>query len=331
MSKLKCNIVQDLLPSFADGLVNEKTAEEIKEHLAECKDCKKLYKEMIKDEDLDFNKAEKEIDYLKKVKKKNKTIIISILSALIAVVIFTFGVYAFYGVADYGYYVSDLYVNQNVVDAKVNLLSSANKITRVSVSETDGVATIHVRSALFSFRYKTGSTEFGFGADNDIKKVQTADGRVLWENGEEISQKINDIYDAKVKYIGDNSAVSKLLQMIHICKELKCEDYNIQLFTDEEPYGLKIYNINSYDEMHLSFTNESYEEKIKGCAFIILACIENADFVQFDYIAPDGTENTYKLTVDEANEYLGVVSDGKSIKDFADSRQSLKTLIGTVS
>ena len=83
--------------------------------------------------------------------------------------------------------------------------------------------------------------------------------------------------------------------------------------------------------MHLSFTNESYEEKIKGCAFIILACIENADFVQFDYIAPDGTENTYKLTVDEANEYLGVVSDGKSIKDFADSRQSLKTLIGTVS
>ena len=79
--------------------------------------------------------------------------------------------------------------------------------------------------------------------------------------------------------------------------------------------------------MFSSFTDESYEQKIKTCAFIILACIENADFVQFEYTTPGGMEKTYKLTIDEANDYLGVVSKGKNIKDFANSHWELKTLI----
>ena len=72
---------------------------------------------------------------------------------------------------------------------------------------------------------------------------------------------------------------------------------------------------------------KAMSRKIKTCAFIILACIENADFVQFEYTTPDGMEKTYKLTIDEANDYLGVVSKGENIKDFANSHWELKTLI----
>ncbi|MDE6413672.1 MAG: DUF4825 domain-containing protein, partial [Eubacterium sp.] len=167
-------------------------------------------------------------------------------------------------------------------------------------------------------------------AEQSISKVQTSDGRVLWESDEIIPQKINDIYNAKVKYIGNNSAVSHLLSAININDTLKCENYSIRLITDKKPYGLEIYNIDSYDEMFSAFTDESYEQKIKSCAFIILACIENAEFVQFEYTTPDGSEKTYKLTVDEANKSLPIVDKGDSIKDWTDNHWELKILIDTV-
>ena len=36
-----CKIVQDLLPSYIDGLTNEDTNQYIEEHLKECEECKK--------------------------------------------------------------------------------------------------------------------------------------------------------------------------------------------------------------------------------------------------------------------------------------------------
>lgn len=329
MSKLECNIVQDLLPSFADSLVSEKTAIDMNNHLSACENCSKLYNEMIKGESFEQKEAEKEINYLKKIKKKHKRTILSILSAVAALVIILVGIYGFYGVNDEAYYISDIYVKDNMMNCEVNLFSSANKITKVYAEATDGIVTIRVRSSLFSIK-KSGSKGFNFLADELISTVQTADGRVLWENGEEISQKINDIYNAKVKYIGDNSAVSNLLGAIDIHNALKCKNYSIHLLTDEKPYGLEIYDIDLYDEMFSAFTNESYEQIMKSCSFIILACIENCDYVQFDYIAPDGTENTYKLTVDEANDYLGIVGKDSSIKDWSKNHWELKILINMV-
>lgn len=39
---MKCNIVKDLMPLYAEGLCSEETAEEIREHLEACPECKKL-------------------------------------------------------------------------------------------------------------------------------------------------------------------------------------------------------------------------------------------------------------------------------------------------
>ena len=315
MSKLECNIVQDLLPSFVDSLVNDETAKEIKEHLADCEDCAKLYNEMRNGENFEQKEAKKEINYLKKIKNKNKIIIASILSALMILIIIAFGLYCFIGTNDNAYSVNDISVTNNLVSAEINLFSSSNSITKVYAKEKDGIVTISVKSSLFSF-HKKGVTDFGFMADESISKVQTADGRVLWEYDEIIPQKINDIFNAKARYIGDNTAVLKLLSAININDTLKCKDYSIQLLTDEKPYGLKIYDIDSYDEMFSAFTDESYEQKIKSIAFIVLACIENADFVQFEYTTPDGSEKTYKLTIDEANDYLGIINKDESTVDY---------------
>ena len=47
--KRDCKIVQDLLPNYIEKLTNEETNKYITEHLNECKDCKKVLKEMQND------------------------------------------------------------------------------------------------------------------------------------------------------------------------------------------------------------------------------------------------------------------------------------------
>ena len=37
--KLRCEIVQDLLPSYVDGLTSDETNEAVKDHLADCEMC----------------------------------------------------------------------------------------------------------------------------------------------------------------------------------------------------------------------------------------------------------------------------------------------------
>ena len=42
--KLRCEIVQDLLPSYVDGLTSDETNEAIKDHLADCVSCRDMYR-----------------------------------------------------------------------------------------------------------------------------------------------------------------------------------------------------------------------------------------------------------------------------------------------
>ena len=43
---MKCSIVKELLPSYQDGLTSEKTSADIREHLAECSECRAYEKEI---------------------------------------------------------------------------------------------------------------------------------------------------------------------------------------------------------------------------------------------------------------------------------------------
>lgn len=43
---MKCEIIRDLLPSYADGLTSRASNEAVEEHLEQCIDCRKYYKEM---------------------------------------------------------------------------------------------------------------------------------------------------------------------------------------------------------------------------------------------------------------------------------------------
>jgi hypothetical protein len=84
--KIPCELVQDLMPLYIDELTSELSNTEIEIHLEECDQCKNRYNRLKSTTDYDksekYNRNEKEINYLKKIKiyQKYNLILGSIIS-----------------------------------------------------------------------------------------------------------------------------------------------------------------------------------------------------------------------------------------------------------
>lgn len=88
-TNLSCEIVRDLLPSYAEKLTGEQSNEAIEAHLAGCEDCRALYREMKQDEAEEPTETT-EIDYLKKVRRSKKRLLFGAVAAVLALGIGTF-------------------------------------------------------------------------------------------------------------------------------------------------------------------------------------------------------------------------------------------------
>lgn len=94
MKQKECNIVQDLLLNYLDGVLTKDSKDFVDEHLRKCKDCQEKLNDMKEDsEEIQKKGEEKEIDFLRSVKKKiskrNKFIIII---AILLIIIITINV-----------------------------------------------------------------------------------------------------------------------------------------------------------------------------------------------------------------------------------------------
>ena len=92
-----CDITQDLLFGYNDETLNFGSKEFVENHLKTCENCKKIYEEIKKDKDPEMNNEE--IDFLKKIKNKNKknlilTVIITVLAIFLFITIIAFVNYA---------------------------------------------------------------------------------------------------------------------------------------------------------------------------------------------------------------------------------------------
>ncbi|MBQ2836059.1 MAG: zf-HC2 domain-containing protein [Clostridia bacterium] len=89
--KIECKIVQDLLLGYVDDVLNEESKKVVERHLSECDMCQKRLKEIQQDIENNEITQKKEIDYLKKIRIKNriKSIFIAVgILFLIAFIIF---------------------------------------------------------------------------------------------------------------------------------------------------------------------------------------------------------------------------------------------------
>lgn len=66
---MRCEIIKDLLPLYCDDSLSDVSKEEVEKHINECSECRKEYEDM-KNGDIKINTSSKNIEPMKKVKKK---------------------------------------------------------------------------------------------------------------------------------------------------------------------------------------------------------------------------------------------------------------------
>lgn len=91
--KTECEIVQDLLLGYVDGVLNSESKKLVEKHLLECERCQKKLEDIKKDIKEDENNQKKEIDYLKKIRRKTR--IKAILIALGIILVIFIGIYLY--------------------------------------------------------------------------------------------------------------------------------------------------------------------------------------------------------------------------------------------
>ncbi len=97
--KKECDIVQDLLLGYQDHVLHASSNQLVEEHLKHCCYCIQAWQEIQKDSSLDKIVENKQIDYLKNIRYKNKkkTVLLIILAFfLILFVIFNLIVFSYY-------------------------------------------------------------------------------------------------------------------------------------------------------------------------------------------------------------------------------------------
>ena len=76
MSDISCNLIQDLMPLYIEGLTRTDTNEYIKKHLSECSECKSFLEDIQYIETSKYTKKEIAIlfakQYIKRIKSKIK-------------------------------------------------------------------------------------------------------------------------------------------------------------------------------------------------------------------------------------------------------------------
>ena len=162
--KIPCEVVQDLIPLYADNLVSEKTREIVDAHVARCPSCAKAVNE-AKDslkENFDcesVNYEGKDVDYLRKVRSSSRKKIIAGVCITLCLALIFAGIKLFvYGSPDYGYTMSIFSDSPGKYQVRGTLTGSAAVISHYKVKATeDGGEELIVYSCLTSPLNRAGS------------------------------------------------------------------------------------------------------------------------------------------------------------------------------
>ena len=116
----KCKLVQDLLPSYIDGVTSDDTRRFVEEHLKECKDCKKYFDEMNSVFDKNVVKDAETVKEIKKYKRKIFRLKFLVVAVVLGVLVYLFGTLGF-----------KYYIVKNAIKANVN----NNRISNIRIEE----------------------------------------------------------------------------------------------------------------------------------------------------------------------------------------------------
>lgn len=315
MNELPCEVVRDLLPSYVDGLTSETTSRLVDEHVEGCAPCRAALRAMRAPEGKP-SEAVKEIDYLKKNRRHNRTVVLLSLAGALLLAFTVLFLHLFViGEELHGSVVPrNIRVDGNHLTADLDCLDSARVIKAVYYEEKDGVVTLRARGVLVSFLYGPGAQAV-YTASAPIRQVRMADGSVWWDDGAELLALTTRAYQTRHEYVGDMSANNATANALNLTECFG--HYENELQTSQQPYIWTIRLRNYIPKSEAA----ALEDKMAASAFVLLATIRNLDEVRFAYMT-DGGDTELVVSADSATYFFG-----RDIKDCYDSPRLLDDLI----
>lgn len=350
--ELPCAIVEDLLPAYVEGLTSEETTAAVEAHLASCPACAAKRAAMGAEEGPSPEEAEetaREVDYLKKVRRRSRRRVAAAILCTVLVLLLGFAakIFVIGTPLNPGGVAVDTQEEGGALQVGISSLASGNAFRGWTVENRDGVVSITARSVLVSplFRDGGGTVEVPMEGVTEIWLGEAGQGRIIWQDDTEISPDAWALYQAQTPYVGDNSAVGRVLAAVDTWYGPYIE-YTISLQTDQEPYGLTIH----FDDITAHMSKDSVirvtDQRMYTLAPTLLALIGNLERVQWTCALSDGTYHTQAVTLEEVDEALPdwiearnlarnlISPDGEpdwtapeSIKDYAASPAAVQRLI----
>ena len=341
--ELPCAVVEDLLPAYVEGLTSEETTAAVEAHLASCPACAAKRAAMGAEEGPSPEEAAetaREVDYLKAVRRRSRRRVAAAILCTVLVLLLGFAakIFVIGTPLNPGGVAVDTQEEGGALQVGISSLASGNAFRGWTVENRDGVVSITARSVLVSplFRDGGGTVEVPMEGVTEIWLGEAGQGRIIWQDDTEISADAWALYQAQTPYVGNNSAVGRVLAAVDTWYGPYIE-YTISLQTDQEPYGLTIH----FDDVtaHILGAGKSIDDRMYAVAPALLALIGNLGQVQWTYAAPDGTAVTRSVTLEEVDAALpdwiaaydldagADWTAPESVKDYAASPAALQRLL----
>ena len=132
--KITCDVIQDLMPSYIDGILSEDSKVLVEEHMGTCQECRKMLEIMKEEQGKEQNQMRSSAATLKKIRKK--LIVRRVLTAAVAVILTLIAAAAGYN----HWYFNEKYMtleNSGMYVKNNRLYSSNNLINRMKVQYTE--------------------------------------------------------------------------------------------------------------------------------------------------------------------------------------------------
>ena len=334
---LTCGVVQDLLPSYVEGLTSPESNTAVERHLADCPDCTRLRADLAGETSPPPEEV-KEVDYLKKVKRRGRRRVVAavavtvlVLALGIAAKLFLIGSPANWDTwENYNFTARTNVPNQLDISFYPNELPDT-AYCHWNVTNENGIVCVSARKVLPSVFHDTSDHWEHISLDG-VREVWVAD-QLIWQGGVEISPQIDRIYQAQTLYVGNASAVG---QVVSAGRFDWIGDYTIELQTSAQPYRLTL----NFSAPHTPGGIRLSETGLYQDMAAVLAIVGNLDEIECAFQDENGQPWSRVLTVEELNQDLPQIvadynerfSHGKpcplydDVKDYAGSCADLEQL-----
>ena len=314
---LTCAVVQDLLPSYVEGLTSEEANRAVESHLSACPDCMARKNAMMAPaEPAETAEQSREVDYLKTVKRKSRRRVVLAIACTLAVILA--------GVALKLFVIGEpasrdgmswsMRCDETAMDLRVYSTWSGVAYCRWDLENSDGIVRLTATQVLPSLLYDSADHRERISLEG-VREVWIAD-QLIWQDGVAISSGTMDLYAAKTPYVGDISALNRVANALNI--QSRCGSYLNSLKTAQEPYGWTLEFSDVYTEKQAAWLDETMEHDL---APLMLALVDNLGEVSWTYRTQDGALQTRTVTLPQISEALP-----RPVKDYAASPAQLQQL-----